>query len=386
MYPIKTKKSYDPNNLALAANIYTTVYLGNYINWDFRENIGSHCWVDIIPQVKNDSVFACLSWMVTMASNNASEGNFVVIKHDGVPDFESSSTTTLYSCYMHMSSLNVKTWDSVNEWTIIWQTWNTGNSTGEHLHFQLDRANAPFHPYWPFTFKDSQKAWLGFFEATNKGLGLDNGKKYTINPLLYLDTLQYKWLETTSMLIASTSNITSPAYFSDVCSDNNAVNYLAQEWITKWYPDGTFRWENNISRIEILAMTFTFAKTQIDSILSSDFLDVQASDWFCKYVMTAKAHGMVSGYPDGTFRPNNPVTRIEALAIILNTVLWRENISNITGSLFDDIESGSWYEKYVYYSVNNGIFNITWGQFFPNLSVKRSEVAEILYNLRDKIK
>lgn len=193
MYPIKTLRSYDPNNLAATANIYTTAYLWNYITWDFRENVWSHCWVDIIPEVTNDTVFACLGWSVISAWNNASNGNFIVIKHDWVPDLDNSWTTTIYSCYLHMSELDVQLWATVNEGQIIWKTWNTWNSTWEHLHFQIDKAQAPFHPYWPFTFKDAQNAWLGFFDATNKWLGLQNWIQFTINPLVYLDGLLYKW-------------------------------------------------------------------------------------------------------------------------------------------------------------------------------------------------
>ncbi|HBY75044.1 TPA: hypothetical protein DEG21_04190 [Patescibacteria group bacterium] len=60
MYPLKTKKPYDPNNLDKLTNIFTTTYLGNYIPGDVREYVGSHPGVDIFPQTKNDVVLACL--------------------------------------------------------------------------------------------------------------------------------------------------------------------------------------------------------------------------------------------------------------------------------------------------------------------------------------
>ena len=81
----------------------------------------------------------------------------------------------------------------MSEGDIIGKCGNTGNvsgSTGEHLHFQIDRQEAPFHPYWPFSFAEAQAAGLGFFEAVNKGLGRENARKYTINPLVYLDKIQ----------------------------------------------------------------------------------------------------------------------------------------------------------------------------------------------------
>jgi len=56
----------------------------------------------------------------------------------------------------------------VQEGDIIGQTGSTGNSIGEHLHFQIDRSEALFHPYWPFTFAQANTAGLGFFDAINK--------------------------------------------------------------------------------------------------------------------------------------------------------------------------------------------------------------------------
>lgn len=389
MYPLKTKKSYDPNNLDKLTNIFITTYLGNYIPGDVREYVGSHPGVDIIPQTKNDVVLACLSWIVHFAWTNASNGNYVIIKHENVID-PSNNKTTLFSNYLHLSELNVNTWDKVNEWDIIWKSGSTGNSTGEHLHFQIDRVEAPFHPYWPFSFKEASDAGYGFMEATNKWLNIENGKKYTINPLVYLDNLPYKGIEKSSEKIASldiglTDNSDeNKQYFTDVDVSNEAINYLAKAWITKWFKDGTFKPNNNISRAELLALTFDFAKKPLNNNWIS-FSDVAKSDWFYKYIATAKNAGIINWYDDGTFGPNNPITRAEAVAVILNTIVWKQNIPNGWTSLFTDIPKWFWYEKYVYYTVSNGLLDISNSQFHPNDYIKRADVANILYNLRDKI-
>lgn len=188
MYPLKTKSKYDPSNLAATTNTYTTVYLGNYVAGDYDEGHGSHPGVDIVPITPNDSIFACLDGVVQIAANKASEGNYVVIKHDNVPDPANlGARTTLYSSYLHLSALSVAVGQLVEEGDVIGKCGSTGNSSGEHLHFQIDRKESLFHPYWPFTFAEANAAGLGFFDAVNKGLGIEKARQFTVNPLVYLD-------------------------------------------------------------------------------------------------------------------------------------------------------------------------------------------------------
>lgn len=188
MYPLKINEKYDLPNLANLWRRFTTLYTGNYLPGDMRIWVGSHPGVDIVPPVKNAPVYACLDGEVFMAENKGSYGNIVVLKHEWTyepTDF--SKKTTLFSCHLHLSEIDVKVGDQVSEGTQIGKTGNTWNSTGEHLHFQIDRAEAPYHAYWPFTGAEQQAAKLDFMWAVNAGLGLDNVYKYTIDPLVYLD-------------------------------------------------------------------------------------------------------------------------------------------------------------------------------------------------------
>lgn len=81
MYPLKIKAKYDSKNLAATWNIFTTVYLGNYVDGDYSEGDGSHPGVDIIPATPHDNVLACMPGLVHFAGTNASNGNYVVLKH-----------------------------------------------------------------------------------------------------------------------------------------------------------------------------------------------------------------------------------------------------------------------------------------------------------------
>lgn len=114
-------------------------------------------------------------------------GYHVVLEHRGVPDPQSpSSLTTLYSCYCHLSEILVSEGARVECGQMIAVTGNTGNSTGPHLHFQIDNQSAPFHPYWPFTEAERIARGLSFADAVSTGLGQENVRRYCVNPLVYI--------------------------------------------------------------------------------------------------------------------------------------------------------------------------------------------------------
>lgn len=389
MYPIKTKALYNPDNLASTWNIFTTVYLWNYISWDFDEWSGSHPWVDVIPQVKNDDVFACLDWIIQVAWFTDSNGNYVVIKHPSAPNPDDlSKTTTLYSCHLHLSSLSIKTGDTIKEWDIIGKTGNTGNSTWEHLHFQIDTAEAPFHPYWPFSFKEANEAWLGFFEAVNRWLGIDNARKYTINPLVYLEKVSnIKWTNIpkndSSNNVIKTQPSPKSKYFKDVYDNIEEIDYLYEKWVTKWYENSTFHPEWNITRAELLIMIYKFSN--IDTNWNgANFSDVNKTDWYYPYISSASSKWYINWYSDWTFRPNNPITRAEAIGITLNIIIWKNNISKPLDSDYVDINTSDWFCRYTNYVAQNWLLDSI-GNFYPYDNLKRKDLAILLYNLKDKI-
>ena len=98
-----------------------------------------------------------------------------------------------------------------------------------------------------------------------------------------------------------------------------AIEYLFNEGIISGYPNMTFKPNTSINRAEL---TKTIVESNYDTVLinqyanTSCFPDVNTSDWFSKYVCFAKSKNIVSGYPDGTFLPANTVNLVEALKII----------------------------------------------------------------------
>ena len=114
--------------------------------------------------------------------------------------------------------------------------------------------------------------------------------------------------------------------------------------IVKGYEDGTFKPENKITRAEFATMITRFDEMQKLNIETS-FVDVTKDHWAYETINYARIMGWISGYEDGTFRPNNSIKRAEAITII-NRMLGRigdiQTInSNKTFNKFTDID-GHW--------------------------------------------
>lgn len=120
-----------------------------------------------------------------------------------------------------------------------------------------------------------------------------------------------------------------------------AVTYLSQRGIILGYADGTFRPNQNITRAEFVTMVSRFEEMQTGSIGFSDAQD----HWALASIQNAVAKGWVSGYPDGTFKPEQNITRAEAVKII-NTMLGRDlEKSQLPSNLsmpFSDLKAGHW--------------------------------------------
>ena len=118
-------------------------------------------------------------------------------------------------------------------------------------------------------------------------------------------------------------NVTITKTFSDVEDDAwyaKAVNTMASLGMLEGYPDGTFHPDAPITRAEFAAIALAFAYDPASA--SCSYTDVSANAWYYTYVAQATTYGWIGGYPDGSFRPNNSITRAE-VAVIVNNMLGR---------------------------------------------------------------
>lgn len=155
---------------------------------------------------------------------------------------------------------------------------------------------------------------------------------------------------------------TSANDFSDVTMNlwyNKAVSSMANGGYIYGYEDGSFCGNNAITRAEFVAMLVRFIGVED---VTTDFTDLTADHWAYHFIATAVVVGWIEGYSDGSFMPDQKITRAEAMTII-NRVLARgiDNSSDIpTGTkVWPDNESDAWYYYEVIEATNDHTYTGT---------------------------
>lgn len=602
---------------------YPVAYAGNYKLDDSGENVGSHPAVDI-KAPKGTPVYAIANGVVYSAGTSSGFGKSIVVKHNNVPDPSNpGQTTTLYSSYSHLSEFFVSKGDKVQKGAVIGQVGNTGTATTYHLHFQIDSADSPWHPYWPFTTAEASAAGYGFWEAVNNGVGKDNLYRYTRNPMTFVknnldgsatiattnfesikqattttktetvtvvdttstdttvedDVAQVEVIEEPVSVLPSIgfsslkietpaflmqgqngsitillldangktlddaqfdgnmelslsdsdvgklsisslnkndfengeatlnlygnqvgdvtvyANVASQSHYSsavhvinsvepfakfgvsadgwfvpgkpesirvesrdlagnptpsflgdgtvelsfakgsgtfsssklskkdfptgvaevtftankdedviirvtygsrswesDTLQDRlfgdladtdkyyGAVSYLYRKGTVQGYPDGSFKPENTVSRVEGLKFIFSGLDQPVKDGLISRFSDTRSGEWYSDYLATAYSLSVVQGYPDGSFKPTQGVNRVEFLKMLFATV----DVSVdpvVSEDPYSDVDNLSWYAPYVQYAKEKNIFPVSGDTFEPGAPMSRLEVAELVYRM-----
>ncbi|WP_168735956.1 InlB B-repeat-containing protein [Cohnella fermenti] len=143
------------------------------------------------------------------------------------------------------------------------------------------------------------------------------------------------------------------------------------------FPNGTFGPERTMTRAEmatILARLFVVNGRQA----SVTFTDIASGYWAKDAIDKVTATGMMSGYPDGRFKPEAPITRAEMAAILV-----RLPVTNVRGSVEDFVDiDGHWAEAAIKRAAASGIVNgYVDGTFRPDRTLTRAEAVTILNRL-----
>ncbi len=179
------------------------------------------------------------------------------------------------------------------------------------------------------------------------------------------------------------------AQFDDVSTDHPnaaAIDYLSKEGIISGYPDGTFQPENSVNRAEALKILLLASGTPTGGKQSGNFPDVSSVDWFAPFVSAATERKITAGYPDGFFRPARTVNLVEALKMLLaaNSV----ELENYTTDekLFADSEKRAWYNHFLFYAKTFEIVEPdSADRIFPGKALTRGALAEIVFRFAMRV-
>lgn len=123
------------------------------------------------------------------------------------------------------------------------------------------------------------------------------------------------------------------------------IEYMADSGVILGYPEGDFKPEKNLTRAEFAALICRFI--DIDKVQSENpFDDLEEKHWAYEDIMSLYRAGLISGYEDKTFRPENEITRAEVMTVI-NKILGRnpseEYVKSLDYNPFNDLDKDKWY-------------------------------------------
>lgn len=179
------------------------------------------------------------------------------------------------------------------------------------------------------------------------------------------------------------------AAFADETTASDLDGHWAENVITEWmdygiingYEDGTIRPNNKITRAEMTAMLDRVMDYQTKA--DNTFSDLGDS-WYTDVILKANAAGVISGYPDGTVKPDATITRQEAVAMF-SRVLSLDTKNAPEATFTDNADVADWAKDAVNAMAAADYIHGSDGQFRPNDGITRAEVVTILNNIFDKL-
>jgi len=167
--------------------------------------------------------------------------------------------------------------------------------------------------------------------------------------------------------------LSAAATFTDVPTshvNSDAITGLQEKGVVEGYENGTFKPESSINRAEFLKIVLQSRGGYDPSIATNCFSDVH-DEWFAVHICSAKKEGIISGYPDGTYKPEQPVSFVEAGKIL-------------TLAFDQQTQGGSeWYEPYARALEASKAIPLSINDLDEKLT--RGEMAEMMWRLKEGI-
>ncbi|HDR8169677.1 S-layer homology domain-containing protein [Bacillus cereus] len=170
--------------------------------------------------------------------------------------------------------------------------------------------------------------------------------------------------------------------FPDVPNDwyTKAINEMAAKGIISGMPDGTFGLGKDVTRAEV-ATFMVKAKDIKPNSTKTSFTDVDANEWYAKWVSAAETNKIMAGIGENKFGPKDQLTRAQMAQILVNAYGFKADENN--KKTFNDLEGLGWatakssIETLASLELIKGYGD---GTFLPNKVVSREEAAQFIYN------
>jgi hypothetical protein len=177
--------------------------------------------------------------------------------------------------------------------------------------------------------------------------------------------------------------------FSDIQNvfNKDEIIALAKAGIIQGATPQSFEPQRTVNRAEYVALIVRMMRMENPNALTTAFTDVAKDDWFASVVATAVEKQFVSGVGEGSFAPNDMVTREQAAKIITNVLRTVEKTDSDNSVPFtDQSDISSWAAQDISYLVQKGLLQgYEDGSFKPKKELSRAEAAALIYRLMNYI-
>lgn len=151
------------------------------------------------------------------------------------------------------------------------------------------------------------------------------------------------------------------------------------------FPDGTFGGEKSVTREQVAKMLIDALGKETGAVTGTAFTDVGASWWSAPWVEAAAREGYVTGYSNGSFGPQKSITRAELATVLVRIAAKDGRMLSEKEKTFTDVPETEWYVQSVNDAVRYGLITgYEDGTFRPNQSVTRAEAVTMINRLLER--
>ena len=162
-------------------------------------------------------------------------------------------------------------------------------------------------------------------------------------------------------------------YWAKMPIENNATVGLVQG-----FPDGNFKPNNALTRAELATLLVRAKGIEVPNTRARQvFKDVKPEFWAAKYVEIAQREGLIKGYPDKTFRPNNKISKAEGIAVLVR--FDKLPLAEANAKPYWDVSTHHWAARHIQAAKEAGMLNfVDNNKLGPKQAMVRAQAVDML--------